>query len=97
MTFEDYDGRGLPLRSCDNMRKPHHAHPWDHPREGRAHCWGRNPLPADTEAKYCTVGCDCDHCSDIRKGLWPRTVMCSKRWDELPWAKKEQIADSISG
>lgn len=97
MTFENYDGHGLPLRSCDKMREPHTAHDWDHPRDGSAHCWGRNLLPPDTAEKYCTDGCDCEHCSDIRNGLWPRLIMCSKRWDELPWAEKDQIADSLNG
>jgi len=96
MTFENYDGGGLPLRSCNKMRKPHWAHPWDHPEVGRAHCWGRNRLPADTEEKYCTVGCDCDFCSDVRKGLWPRKVMCSKKWEVLSIDHKQAILESVS-
>jgi|GEM_PF-4210348 len=95
--FEDYRSHGLPLRSCDEMRKPHPAHPIDHPKVGTAHCWGRNPLPKDAEEKYCTKDCTCDHCVDIRNGIWPRNIMCFQQWEKLPFKQRELIFDSLDG
>lgn len=95
--FEDYRSHGLPLRSCDKMHQPHPAHPIDHPDVGAAQCWGRNRLPKDAEEKYCTKGCTCEHCVDIRKGIWPRIIMCTQRWEQLSWKDREIIHDSIEG
>ena len=96
--LENYDSHGLQPRSCsDMMRKPHRAHDWEHPDLGSVHCWGRNRLPADAEEKYCTEGCKCDHCVDVRKGLWPRTIMCSQRWESLSSETREQTHESLDG
>lgn len=97
MTFENYDSHGLPLRSCNEPRKPHRAHDWPHPQVGQAHCWGRNPLPKDAVEKYCTVGCGCGHCKDIRRGHHPRLIMCIQRWEKLSFEQRDLINDSISG
>ena len=95
--WEDYD-TDLPLRSCGRMREPHRAHPWDHPNEGRVHCWGQNPLPADAVQRYCTPGCRCaGHCARIRKGQLPRLIMCTKRWSALPPRERIEITESVEG
>ena len=97
MSFEDYNGRGLQLRSCTDMQQPHKAHQWDHPRDGRAHCWGRNPLPADAVEKYTTDGCICEYCESIRKGIHPLHIMCTRRWEALPWQQRVEISESVNG
>ena len=96
MMFVNYDSHGLPLRSCGRMREPHRAHDPDDPKLGKVHCWGVDPLPADAEEKYCTPGCTCLHCLDIRAGLHPRFIMCSQKWEKLPWKERELISESIS-
>lgn len=93
---EDYDGHGLPMRSCDNMYRSHQAHDWQHPTDGVVHCWGRNPLPSDAEEQYCEQGCDCSHCAAIRRGEWPRYIMCQRRWKALPQESRIAIAESCA-
>ncbi len=93
--LENYDSHGLPMRSCADTRKPHAAHGWKHPTLGDVHCWGRNVLPPDAEARYCTPGCNCVHCKDIRAGLWPRTIMCAKQWELLTPEEQMQIGESV--
>lgn len=94
--FKNYDGHGLPLRSCSRMREPHHAHEWPHPVIGLSHCWGRDPLPPDAEEKYCEPGCNCEFCVDIRKGIYSRWIMCYKRWERLSWQQRDVISESAS-
>jgi hypothetical protein len=95
--WESHDSHGLIPRSCADMYAPHRPHDFDH-RDGRAHCWGQDPLPADAVDRYCERGCVCpDHCARIRKGLLPRTIMCRRRWDALPTAARIEIADSVNG
>jgi len=97
MPLENYTSEdGLPLRSCGNMRKPHAAHQWMHPREGRVHCWGRNEIAPDAVEKYCTDGCDCPFCVALRAGEWPPTIMCQQRWRTIPHEQKIVISESVS-
>lgn len=93
---EDYNSGGLPLRSCEPMHIPHVAHVWDHPEIGRVHCWGRNALPEGAVEKYCTPGCDCMHCSDIRNGHRPRFIMCAVDWRALSSDQRVMIGESAS-
>ena len=93
--YENYNPHGLPMRSCGKMREPHVAHDHKLAELGNVHCWGRNPLPSDAEEKYCTLGCDCEHCVDIRAGLHPRVVMCSQRWRQLPLEERLLISESV--
>lgn len=93
--FEDYDSKGLKRRSCDHMKRPHRAHRWNHLIEGEVHCWGRNPLPKDAEERFCTEGCACEHCTDVRNGIWPSFVMCSQRWAALPYDERMMISESM--
>ena len=94
--FENYDSHGFPMRSCDKMREPHREHDWKHPKMGIVHCWGRNPLPVNAEQQYCTPGCTCLHCVDIRAGLHPGMIMCMQRWDQLSWEDRVVISESIA-
>lgn len=94
--WEDYDSHGLPSRSCNHMRRPHRAHDWKHPQEELVHCWGRNKLPPDVVEKYCTKGCDCEHCISIRQGLHPVHIMCTQKWEGLSQEERMTIAESCA-
>lgn len=95
-SWEDYDSHGLIRRSCNRMRVPHHPHDFDH-ADGRAHCWGRDPVPADAVEKYTTPGCDCEYCTTLRTTRnWPRHLMCDQRWEALPLKDKQLIHESIA-
>jgi len=97
MTLVSYESNGLQLRSCPDGQNPHAAHKWDRPQDGLAHCWGLEENAPDAVEKYCTPGCICGYCTEMRAGLHPRTLMCSRRWDALTPEAQMEIHESISG
>lgn len=94
MTLEDDEWR-FPTRSCANVRIPHAAHVWLSPQAGSVYCLGCNELPHYAEARYCTTGCNCDHCTDIRAGLWPRIIKCATKWNALTTETRIAIGESV--
>lgn len=79
------------------MQQPHQSHQWEHPKEGRVHCWGRNLLPEDAVRIYTTEGCDCEFCVSVRAGLHPRHIMCDTKWWALSIDARLEISESLAG
>ena len=97
MALVNHDSNGLPSRMCLNVQQPHADHAWEDARLGMVHCWGVDPLPDDAVERYCTPGCTCSYCGEVRAGLRPVLIMCQTKWEKLSPDERSIIYESGNG